>query len=975
MNKTEALTKLWQLLTGLIDEKEKIKRLAEQSGIQPAQINPDGAATEYWWRILVEAHKRHKVDKIIVQVGEEIEERKDDLQKAYRLYADAAGDVAETPILPAKTPISPAHTEYLHSLFDRWGAVRLADILDKLEQRVRLLDVYVPLPIDARIRMKGRKNNAAWWFDRGGQEADSGMTRQTTERADLKNRQRTWPELRIDDPAQLDPLVRHLWDKNKRQRGDEDDEMSVTLDAEHAAALQPRLVLLGGPGSGKSSFLRHLTLCLAGAMLHAAGETPQDPAADLKLLPGWSAGAYTPIYIELRDLVKYFPELPGYGSKEPVKLPEIEVFWTYLLQRENSEGVVPELRRLLRQGRIMVLLDGLDEVNRAHEPARMRQIVALVAALQDANAARILIASRPHAYKKEDTAPLPDFGVAQLVPLDRDRQELLADTLLRKLPGAGSTAALMKAIDAAQVNDDMRKTPLFFTLWVGLWHVNRPKQLPATKAGLYRAAVDLLLSSWTRPKNPDPAVIDAIGVDPLKLRPVLEVLACETLTQQGEDFALSKLLDLLDQAKDNSAVDFPREMRIDAVDDYLERHAGILVAPRKRHYRFIHRSFQEHLAACELIHRTSPPSHPREISSDNLFPDGLLAKLQQDSSNWRNVARLAISELVVARRLPDLWELLEAMSEPYAEDGCSWPAVALLALEMVNDPEMPELPERCSQVLRRAALRALHDATAFPVPMERAIAGNALSRLGDPRPGVGINKRGLPDILWMKVDAGEFPMGSNEYGNEQPIHTVYLDEFEIAKYPVTNSQYACFVAATDHRAPRHWGGTTPPDGLRTHPVVNVSWEDAAAFCAWLGEQENATIRLPTEAEWEKAARGTDGREYPWKGSFDKTLCNMAETGIGGTSPVGIFPAGESPYAAAEMAGNVWEWVHDRYDEKYYSVSPASNPQGPETGKSRVLRGGSWDDYDYNVRSADRNGNDPGYWDDFYGFRCVRSLRS
>jgi formylglycine-generating enzyme required for sulfatase activity len=227
----------------------------------------------------------------------------------------------------------------------------------------------------------------------------------------------------------------------------------------------------------------------------------------------------------------------------------------------------------------------------------------------------------------------------------------------------------------------------------------------------------------------------------------------------------------------------------------------------------------------------------------------------------------------------------------------------------------------------------------------------------------------------MKVDAGEFPMGSNRNKDEQPIHTVYLDAFEITKYPVTNSQYACFVAATGRRPPQHWGGTIPPDGLRTHPVVAVSWGDAAAFCAWLGEQDNATIRLPTEAEWEKAARGTDGREYPWKGPFDKTLCNMVDTGIGGTSPVGIFPAGESPYDVAEMAGNVWEWVNDRYDSDYYRVSPASNPQGPATGANRVLRGGSWDLDVNDVRSAYRNFGDPDHWYLGSGFRCVRSLRS
>jgi formylglycine-generating enzyme required for sulfatase activity len=276
-------------------------------------------------------------------------------------------------------------------------------------------------------------------------------------------------------------------------------------------------------------------------------------------------------------------------------------------------------------------------------------------------------------------------------------------------------------------------------------------------------------------------------------------------------------------------------------------------------------------------------------------------------------------------------------------------------------------------VLRSAALRALHDVTAFPVPKERAAAGNALSRLGDPRPGVGINERGLPDIVWLPVPAGEFSMGSNDDDDEKPIHPVYLDAFEIAKYPVTNCQYACFVAATDHRAPKHWGGATPPEGLRTHPVVYVGWEDAAAFCGWLGEQEKATIRLPTEAEWEKAARGTDGREYPWRNDFDKTLCNMNETGIGDTSPVGIFPAGESPYEVAEMAGNVWEWAHDWYDGKYYSVSPAKNPQGPATGRNRVLRGGSWFGNGYDVRSANRYLYSPVGWGNYFGFRCVRSL--
>jgi formylglycine-generating enzyme required for sulfatase activity len=218
-------------------------------------------------------------------------------------------------------------------------------------------------------------------------------------------------------------------------------------------------------------------------------------------------------------------------------------------------------------------------------------------------------------------------------------------------------------------------------------------------------------------------------------------------------------------------------------------------------------------------------------------------------------------------------------------------------------------------------------------------------------------------------------MGSNAASDEKPIHSVDLDAFAIAKYPVTNSQYACFVAATGRKPPKHWGGRTPPDELRTHPVIRVSWKDAAAFCDWLSERCGAKIRLPTEAEWEKAARGKDGRTYPWGNESDKiqTLCNMDKTGIGDTSPVGIFPAGESPYEVAEMAGNVREWVNDWYDKDYYRQSPRANPQGPERGERRVLRGGSWSGYVNLVRSAYRDDFNPDYWGSRYGFRCVRSL--
>jgi sulfatase modifying factor 1 len=212
------------------------------------------------------------------------------------------------------------------------------------------------------------------------------------------------------------------------------------------------------------------------------------------------------------------------------------------------------------------------------------------------------------------------------------------------------------------------------------------------------------------------------------------------------------------------------------------------------------------------------------------------------------------------------------------------------------------------------------------------------------------------------------------YDDEQPQHPVYVSEFYIGRYPVTNAQYAAFVKATKHRAPEHWeGGGRIPSGKENHPVVYVSWDDAVAFCQWLSQETGRTFRLPTEAEWEKAARGTDGRIYPWGNGWDETKLNSGEAGPGDTTPVGQYsPDGDSPYAA-DMSGNVWEWCADWYDKEEYqrrAKSTVKNPRGPKRGESRVVRGGAFDDYRGFGRCAYRFRRHPGSFSRRSGFRVV-----
>jgi eukaryotic-like serine/threonine-protein kinase len=188
---------------------------------------------------------------------------------------------------------------------------------------------------------------------------------------------------------------------------------------------------------------------------------------------------------------------------------------------------------------------------------------------------------------------------------------------------------------------------------------------------------------------------------------------------------------------------------------------------------------------------------------------------------------------------------------------------------------------------------------------------------------------------------------------------------------VTNAFYADCVNEGTCQLPSYTGSDTHDtyygiSGFDDFPVIYVDWHMAKAYCEWRG------ARLPTEAEWEKAARGTDGYIYPWGNELDEASANF-QLAVGDTTAVGSYESGKSPYGLYDMAGNVWEWVEDWYLDMYYQNSPFSNPLGPDSGDERVVRGGSWYDEAYLIRTSVRNKFDPSYVDNNFGFRCVRDV--
>ncbi len=240
------------------------------------------------------------------------------------------------------------------------------------------------------------------------------------------------------------------------------------------------------------------------------------------------------------------------------------------------------------------------------------------------------------------------------------------------------------------------------------------------------------------------------------------------------------------------------------------------------------------------------------------------------------------------------------------------------------------------------------------------------------RPTPIVNRNGMTMVY---IPAGEFLMGSDDSDpaaepDEKPQHLVFLNAFWIDRTEVTQAMYARCIHSGSCDNPLYWNiADLESSANADYPIAGITWDMARSYCEWAGQ------RLPSEAEWEKAARGTDGRLYPWGNTPPKSnrlnfKAEILSTSNATTARVGNYPSGTSPYGALDMAGNVWEWVADWYSDTYYAHSPRTNPPGPATGAYRACRGGSWNSMTADVRVAVRGMADPQHCDGLVGVRCA-----
>lgn len=778
-----------------------------------------------------------------------------------------------------------------------------------------------------------------------------------------------------------------------------------------------RMVLLGLPGAGKSTFARYVALRMA---QHA-----RDPEISLEsLLPTWTASPLMPFVIPLNRFGDSLAPDTIQGTAQ-----QIEDFLVQSLELDSrTSDFAPYALETLHAGSALVLFDGLDEVaDLERRPLVTQAIDEFTQNYGRHSNNYFLTTCRTFSYtdarwklgwEQHELAPLTPDKIKSFVhawyeqhsalePARRDDFREKRDKLTKALR-QGDRRRLWEIAD----------NPLMLTI-MAVVHTH-DDDLPDTRAQVYQRCVDLLLLRWELERSIAGRVRKRTLLEELDLeRPKLDDALFEIAYKAHAGRPTTKgrasarvTEDLL------SGVLFARlrdSSKVETFLDYCESANGLLMLqgeeippdsppdtlPR-RFYSFPHATFEEYLAA-------------RYLEGPNLGPR-LRRLLDDNFDRWTQVTMFLGEYLCFARsdqeRMDAILGALVPQDRPAQEKD--WRALLIAGdLLILYDRRWPNSYVNRKQIRDRLAELVETDQLAA---IERVAAADTLGELDDPRHGIHVptliaggrqevSTFGVQHLLWCEIPAGPFWMGSSK--NEKDAHydpEAYDDEvgqtkkydkitkpFYISRYPITNAQFDAFLKANGgFENPDWWKGlartdnTEPPPkyggvfDLPNHPVTGVTWYQALAFTRWLNQSlrsanlqiwtrdgiktaqaqslfsdaASPTVRLLTEAEWEKAARGPSGKKYPWDGAITPEHANYDETGIGATSAVGSFPKGMSEYGVLDASGNVWEWTLTKWTENYAGYD-SQEDYGLEGDSLRVVRGGAFNFNTRNVRCAYR----------------------
>ena len=773
----------------------------------------------------------------------------------------------------------------------------------------------------------------------------------------------------------------------------------------------PRFALLGSPGSGKTTLLYRIALAFA----------ENRAAEDL----GWKGPPLLPLFTRLRNFGAFLAE---HKEEYPAPCPgALLAHFENEYRSGERQFLTPDFfDRRLKEGGCIVLLDGLDEVSENRVEVAQHVATFINNYKKDKKDKqdkedkqepdnRFGISSRPQGYATAQWQLRPaNLAEAEVRPLEKDGIQALIHNLFVLIEAdprqrAKDTDDLGRSILARAELTDIASTPLFCAALVQVYK-HHGARLPERRVDVLDEIVHLLLGFWRvqqQVANPEQLAIKDLGGRPRRLeeavsakRKRLSFLAYQMQMQRKAELPAPEAVELLAvYLKERERIKDEEECRLAAEEFLVHSHeySGLLVEQEPGQYAFLHKAFMEYLAATWLVSRN-------EVIAAALQYTG-----HPEADWWEPVILLAgaHTEFVEVFRSELINKLLDRAGEAAAPQTRA--AYLLMAGKLATDMAgyLPGPEHERAQDSLLGALTARE--TALPA-RDRARVGVVLARLGDPRPEV-LTLESMPFCL---VLAGPFEMGDER---KKPVD---LPAFWVGQYPVTAAQFNLFVEVGGYHEARYWQDAAragwwrnghfkgradneardrpvqfgEPFELPNHPVVGVSWYEAAAFCRWLDELAHARgwlpqewqVRLPEESQWEKAARGGQQipdapiiralhalppaapeirlqnnpdprRAYPWEGGFNPDNANIDETGIKATSAVGGFPGGRSPYGALEMGGGVWEWQGNWYDQNQ---------------NSKGLRGGSWNIVQNVARCAYRDRDGPGnrYYD--VGFRCLLS---